>query len=453
MVLYLIGNGGDGTFKVNETENLSGSDLDTWLDSLQTSIPSKVTVIYEACRSGSFLPLLTPLSGKERILIASASESQSAYFISGGDISFSKFFWGQVANGSNVRNAFLHGKGAIKYARRGQTPQMDDNGNGTGNEKADGLLARNYTIGAGIMLAGDDPIIGSVSDPLTLLGESSATLWAKDVTTTNTIGKVWAVITPPGYFSDPGSPVTDLPTVALNHVCGGRYEGTYSSFSTVGRYEIAIHAVDRDGNVSLPLETTVTTSASAPTTATGNATSVIFGMATLNGTVNPNGISTDYYFQYGRSGSYGLTTLTTDAGNGTDTVSVSEPITDLKPGTGYHFRIVGSSSAGSSYGSDQSFKTAYASVIFVNRNDDTCGGNSLCYTTIQAAIDGADTGVAIRIAGGTYEEPFELNETKSLTLSGRWNDGFTDQTGGATIIKTPSATKGSLTLRNVNIRP
>ena len=27
--------------------------------------------------------------------IASASESQSAYFISGGDISFSKFFWGQ----------------------------------------------------------------------------------------------------------------------------------------------------------------------------------------------------------------------------------------------------------------------------------------------------------------------------------------------------------------------
>ena len=253
IVLYLLGNGGNGTFKVNETENLSGSDLDTWLDSLQTSIPGKVTVIYEACRSGSFLPLLTPPSGKERILISSATGSQSAYFISGGDISFSKFFWGQVANGSNVRNAFLHGKDAIKYACRGQTPQMDDNGNGTGNEKADGVLARNYTIGAGIMLAGDDPIIGSVSPAQTLSGESSATLWAKDVTTTNTISNVWAVITPPGYTSDPSNPVTDLPVLALSHTGGGRYEGIYSGFSSEGTYEVAVHAIDQDGNVSVAL--------------------------------------------------------------------------------------------------------------------------------------------------------------------------------------------------------
>ena len=260
IVLYLLGNGGNGTFKVNETENLSGSDLDTWLDSLQTSMPGKVTVIYEACRSGSFLPLLTPPSGKERILISSASGSQSAYFISGGDISFSKFFWGQVANGSNVRNAFLHGKDAIKYACRGQTPQMDDNGNGTGNEKADGVLARNYTIGAGIMLAGDDPIIGSASPAQTLSGEMSATIWAKDVTTTNTISNVWAVITPPGYTSDPSNPVTDLPTLALSHTGGGRYEGIYSGFSSEGTYEVAVHAIDQDGNVSLPFQTTVSKS-------------------------------------------------------------------------------------------------------------------------------------------------------------------------------------------------
>jgi len=96
---------------------------------------------------------------------------------------------------------------------------------------------------------------------------------------------------------------------------------------------------------------------------------------------------------------------------------------------------------------------AYASVIFVNKDDNTCGGNSPCYTTIQAAIDAADTGTAIRIAGGTYTESFELNESKLLTLSGRWNDGFTDQTGDTTVIKTPRATKGSLTLQNVNIRP
>jgi len=64
-------------------------------------------------------------------------------------------------------------------------------------------------------------------------------------------------MTPPGYSSDPSSPVTDLPTVALSHVGGGRYEGTYNSFSSVGSYEIAVHAMDQDGNVSLPVGTTV----------------------------------------------------------------------------------------------------------------------------------------------------------------------------------------------------
>ena len=137
---------------------------------------------------------------------------------------------------------------------------MDDNGNGTGNEKADGVLSRNYTIGAGIMLAGDDPIIGSVSPAQTLSGETSATLWAKDVTSTNTISKVWAVITPPNYSRDPSDPVTDIPTLALSHVGGGRWEGTYSSFSSVGSYEIAVHSMDQDGNVSLPFQTTVSKS-------------------------------------------------------------------------------------------------------------------------------------------------------------------------------------------------
>jgi hypothetical protein len=65
----------------------------------------------------------------------------------------------------------------------------------------------------------------------------------------------------------------------------------------------------------------------------------------------------------------------------------------------------------------------------------------------------ADTGLEIRIAGGTYTESFELNAPKLLSLSGRWNDRFTDQTGDATIIKAPKAAQGSLTLQNVNIVP
>jgi hypothetical protein len=202
--------------------------------------------------------LLTPPADKERILLASTGGNQPAYFLSAGDISFSKFFWRKVLNGANVRESFLHAKNAISYACPGQTPNLDDNGNGVGNEKLDGQLARNYTIGVGIILAGDDPVIGSISPEQTLHGETSATIWVEGVTTTGTIDKVWAVITPPGYGTgSPSDPVTDSPTVTLSPVGNGRYEETYSSFITFGTYEIAVYAMDTDGNISLPMSTKV----------------------------------------------------------------------------------------------------------------------------------------------------------------------------------------------------
>ena len=228
------------------------------MDTLQNSIPGNVTLIYDACQSGSFLPLLTPSTDKERILISSSSSSQSAYFLSEGDISFSKFFWRRVLNGMNVRDTFNHSKNAIEYACQGQSPQMDDNGNGIGNEKPDGIMARNHTIGVGIMLAGDDPLIGSVSSDQTLNGETSAIIWAEDVTTTGIIDKVWAVITPPGFGGgDPSYPITDLPTVEFSPVGGDRYEGSYDNFIYNGTYEISIQAMDAEGNISMPKGTRV----------------------------------------------------------------------------------------------------------------------------------------------------------------------------------------------------
>jgi len=258
VVLYLVGNGDNGTFQINETETLSATDLDSWLDTLQGTLPGKVAVIYDACLSGSFLPLLAPPVNKERIVISSASFSEPAHFVSQGNICFSKYFWSRVSNGANVRDSFLHGKKAIVFSGDGQVPQLDDTGNGIGNEKADGRLARNYTIGVGIMLAGDDPIIGSVSPAQTLSEETSATIWAKDVTSTGAIGKVWAVITPPNYLSGSNSPVTDLPTLDLTSLGNNRYEGTYADFTLSGTYNIAVFAMDTKGVLSLPVQTTVT---------------------------------------------------------------------------------------------------------------------------------------------------------------------------------------------------
>jgi hypothetical protein len=75
----------------------------------------------------------------------------------------------------------------------------------------------------------------------------------------------------------------------------------------------------------------------------------------LNGTINPNGLSTTYYFEYGTTTSYGSTTSETDAGSGTDDVSVSADLTGLSEGMTYHFRLVATNSGGTSYGDDATF--------------------------------------------------------------------------------------------------
>ena len=98
----------------------------------------------------------------------------------------------------------------------------------------------------------------------------------------------------------------------------------------------------------------------APTVTTGSATNVTGGTATLNGTVNPNGSSTTYYFQWGTTTSYGNNTSSTSAGSGSSNVSVSANITGAKPNTTYHYRLVGTNSVGPTNGSDMTFKTKSA---------------------------------------------------------------------------------------------
>ena len=108
------------------------------------------------------------------------------------------------------------------------------------------------------MTAADIPIIDSIVPEQTLHGETTATIWVENVITTGKIKKVWAVIKPPAYGSEDSSePVLQLPTLEMKAAGSTRYNGTYSDFTTVGSYEIAVYAMDTDGNISLPVETKV----------------------------------------------------------------------------------------------------------------------------------------------------------------------------------------------------
>jgi len=107
----------------------------------------------------------------------------------------------------------------------------------------------------------------------------------------------------------------------------------------------------------------ILTTSSAPAAVTGDASAVTPTSATLNGTVDPSGRPTTWYFEYGTSTSYGTKTTARDAGSGAGAIGVAAPVTGLRIGRTYHFRLVATSDAGTSRGSDHTFVTSAAPTV------------------------------------------------------------------------------------------
>jgi phosphodiesterase/alkaline phosphatase D-like protein len=102
----------------------------------------------------------------------------------------------------------------------------------------------------------------------------------------------------------------------------------------------------------------VALAASSPTVETGAATKVTTSSAVLNGTVNPNGATSDYAFDYGTSSALGASTASKRAGHGATPVAVKQDLAALVPGTRYYYRLDALSTKGSTAGQIRSFKTA-----------------------------------------------------------------------------------------------
>ena len=93
-----------------------------------------------------------------------------------------------------------------------------------------------------------------------------------------------------------------------------------------------------------------------PVVITDPATYIASFSARLNGTVDPHGLTTTVYFQYGTTISYGLTTAI-QSKTGNTYKNVAATIGGLTASTTYHFRIVAHNSAGTRYGADRIFTT------------------------------------------------------------------------------------------------
>lgn len=85
--------------------------------------------------------------------------------------------------------------------------------------------------------------------------------------------------------------------------------------------------------------------------------------ATLNGSIDPQGTKTSYYFEYGTSQSYGMRTAEVTAGSGTSDVQAVQSIDYLAEDTTYHYRVVATTAYGNTYGADQTFSTGIEPLV------------------------------------------------------------------------------------------
>jgi hypothetical protein len=93
-----------------------------------------------------------------------------------------------------------------------------------------------------------------------------------------------------------------------------------------------------------------------PLATTGYAEASI-SSASVSGTVDPRGVETSFYVQYGATTAYGAQTQPAAVGSGTQEVKISQAISGLQPDTTYHYRVAASSAAGTTTGEDRTFTT------------------------------------------------------------------------------------------------
>jgi plastocyanin len=153
----------------------------------------------------------------------------------------------------------------------------------------------------------------------------------------------------------PATPSCGAGVPTGNSSNSANWEGS-CSFSQAGEYPFmcSVHA-NMTGKITVnsagPGAPIVSTSATGTPSASDDT------KASLAGSVNPNGLTTEYWFEYGTSApTYGtLTTKVPGLTGGNQSVSAN--LTGLTAATTYHFRLVAKNSSGETQGTDHTFTT------------------------------------------------------------------------------------------------
>ena len=129
-------------------------------------------------------------------------------------------------------------------------------------------------------------------------------------------------------------------------------QSTVNGLTAGATYHFRVIAIN-SGGASFGSDAVFTTPlTSLPFVATINPTSITTNAARVNGTVNPGGLATTAYFEWGPTTNYGMTTPAQTLGAGSADVPVNANLSNLVTDTPYHYRIVASNALGIAHGDD-----------------------------------------------------------------------------------------------------
>ncbi len=169
-----------------------------------------------------------------------------------------------------------------------------------------------------------------------------------------------------------------------------KVEGILTRLQSATKYYLRLVATNENGSTyysSVPF----TTTSLAPLVKIRQTVDVTETTATLYGLINPNSLSTSFYFEYGPTPAFGLVTPSYPMSDTTEFLNVFAPIIDLQPRQTYYYRLVATNGFASSATESVSFFTAVKPVI-------------TSHTPIAAPID-----AEVTIIGQNFNATLENN--------------------------------------------
>ncbi len=152
--------------------------------------------------------------------------------------------------------------------------------------------------------------------------------------------------------------------------------------------------------------------------------------STLGARVNPSGLSTVAYLEWGSSVAYGRRTGEVSLGSHPERVSLTHHLTGLSPDTRYHYRVVARNAAAQVVGADVSFTTLEAihrGPVAVADAAMTREETALRLAVLENDVDGGGQGLRIRSVtqpsdGTVSHDGTEMVYTPAVNFTGvnRW---------------------------------